>query len=95
MEEVFLRFSYLSEGIFSNLDNESIAKSKEVARSWDTYLNKQKFVYIRRIKAIVGKFHKLGDSWRDVLKTASTNTIKVCIDHDTRVLTKKCQMIYM
>ena len=55
MEEIFLRFSHLSETIFDSLNSESLAKSKEVCRSWYQYLDKQKFLHSRaeKVKEVV------------------------------------------
>ena len=51
MEEAFLRFPHLSETIFDLLDNKSLAASKEVSKSWYFYLDSQKFLQTRIIKA--------------------------------------------
>ena len=51
MEEVFLRFSHLSETIFDSLDNPNLANCKEVSKSWYFYLDKQNFLQTRIIKA--------------------------------------------
>ena len=55
MEEVFLRFSHLSETIFDSLDNPSLANCKEVSKSWYFYLDTQKFLQPRIIKANIKK----------------------------------------
>ena len=52
MEEVLLRFHYVGQQIFEQLDNESLAKCREVARIWQTFLDGQKFPLIRKIKTI-------------------------------------------
>ena len=75
MEEVFLRFSHLSNEMFISLDNESISKCREVSKVWKKYLDNQRFYEIRKIKAIVGKFHKIGEAWEIVFNTASKATI--------------------
>ena len=75
MEDIFSKFSHLGEQIFVILNNESIEKSKKVTRSWNMYLEEQKFLEIRRIEATVEKFHTLGDAWKRFFKTATTETI--------------------
>ena len=75
-----IRFSHLSEKIFDSLDNENIINCKEVSRFWYDFLDEQKFVQIRIIKATVGKFHPIGKSWNKVLNSASTETIMVLQD---------------
>ena len=49
MEEVILRFPYLGEKIFDSLSNKNLQKSKKVARSWQRFVNNQKFPWIRII----------------------------------------------
>ena len=75
MEELCLRFSHLSEKIFDSLDNDSIIKCKEVSRFWFNYLDGQKLVQIRIIKAKVKQFHSIGKAWNNVFNSASTETI--------------------
>ena len=75
MEEICIRFSHLSEKIFDLLDNESMINCKEASRFWFDYLDGQKIVQNRAIKATVGQFHKPGESWNKVFKSAFTETI--------------------
>ena len=75
MEELCIRFSHLSEKIFDSLDNDSIIKCKEASRFWLNFLDGQKLVQIRIIKATVEQFHSIGESWNKVFNSASTKTI--------------------
>ena len=75
MEELCVRFSHLSEKIIDLLDNESIINCKEASQFWFDYLDGQKLVQIRIIKATVGQFHSIGKSWNKVFKSAFTETI--------------------
>ena len=63
MDEVFLRFPHLSENIFGSLQNEFLAKSKEVCRSWYDYLDDQKFLEQRanKVKLVIETVDKLGN----------------------------------
>ena len=76
MEVVFSRFSHLSENIFELLDNESIATCTNVSKVWKNYVNSQKLVQIRKIKATVEQFHDLGKAWEEIFETASTETMR-------------------
>ena len=75
MEEVNLRFQHISEKIFGCLDNESLASCKEVCRSWNNFLDGQKFLQARVIFETVKKIHKAGKSWFQVFKNCNTKTI--------------------
>ena len=75
MEEVISRFPHLGVKIFNSLENKSIFSSMKVCRFWNDCLKSQKFVQIRKMKATVGQFHKIGKSWKTVFDTASSGTI--------------------
>ena len=65
MEEVFLRFPHLSEDIFNNLDNETLANCEEASKVWFAHLDDQNFLRLRRVEMIketIGKFHQLADN---------------------------------
>ena len=49
MDELYIRFSHLSEKIFDSLDDDSIIKCKEASRFWFNYLDGQKLVQIKQI----------------------------------------------
>ena len=73
MEEIFLRFPHLTEQIFEHLDNRSLARSREVSKTWNKYLEKQKFLHIRIIKSMIEKYDKVGEPWKKFFKYADKN----------------------
>ena len=75
MEELFLRFSHLTENIFDQLDNKSLANCMLVNHVWHDYLSNQKLLQIRKITVTVTEFHKLGDSWERIFEKATTLAI--------------------
>ena len=82
MEEVNLRFQHISEQIFCCLDNKSLANCKEVCRSWNNFLDGQKFLHARIILETVTKVHKVEKSWFKVFKKSNT---KIILDLRTAV----------
>ena len=76
MEELFLRFSHLSENIFDQLDDVSFAKCRSVSKNWKVNIDKGKTHHVRKIMITVKKCHVDDkDSWKRVLFKASTYTI--------------------
>ena len=74
--DIFLgRFPHIPEMIFGQLPDQSLAKCREVSKSWCNYLDQQKFFHVRMIKGKVGKFHDLGESWKEVFQNSNTKTI--------------------
>ena len=77
MEELFLRFSHLSENIFDQLDDVSFAKCRSVSKQWKVNIDKGKTHHVRKIMTTVKK-HYVDDEihpWKRVLFKASTYTI--------------------
>jgi len=50
MEEVLRRFQHIGKQIFEELDNESLAKCGQADRSWNVFIDNQKFSWIRKIR---------------------------------------------
>ena len=50
MEEQFVRFPYISEQIFDQLDDQNLVKCRRISKSWCNYLDNQKVLYIQIIK---------------------------------------------
>jgi hypothetical protein len=44
LEDFFLRFPHLSEAVFDNLDNKSLARCRKVGRTWTNCLDAHKFL---------------------------------------------------
>ena len=75
MEEVNIRFQHISEQIFGYLDNESLANCKKVCRTWNHFIDGQKFFHARIILETATKNHKVGRSWFQVFKKCNTKTV--------------------
>ena len=50
MDEILRRFQHIGEQIFEELDNKSFAKCRKADRSWKTFIDNQKFLWIRIIR---------------------------------------------
>ena len=84
MEEVNFRFQHLGEQIFNSLDNKSLVNCREVSRSWQNFLESQKFLHAKIILETVTKMHKVGKPWFQVFKNCNTKTIidlRIAVEH--------------
>ena len=72
MDNVLLRFPHLGESIFEQLDNESLAKSREVCDFWRIFINDQKLPWIRMIKSYI----KVLDPWQELIKISRVETLQ-------------------
>ena len=75
MEEVNIRFQHISEQIFGYLGNESLANCKKVCRTWNNFIDGQKFFHARIILETATRNHKVERSWFQVLKKCNTKTV--------------------
>ena len=72
MDNALLRFPHLGESIFEELDNESLAKSREVCDFWKIFIDDQKLPWIRMIKRHI----KFLDPWQELIKISSVETLQ-------------------
>ena len=77
MEAFCVKFFHLAENIFGQLDNQSLTKCRLVSKNWQDYIDNQcqKMLQIRNITVTINNFHEVGNSWRRVFHTATTQTI--------------------
>ena len=47
MQDLMLKFPHLPEQIFQKLDNESLLKSREVAKSWQNIIDGRNYPWLR------------------------------------------------
>ena len=73
MNEILRRFQHIGEQIFEELDNESFAKCRKADRSWKTFIDSQKFLWIRIIR-----FCSLDsiEPLKKILKQTKLNVVK-------------------
>ena len=50
MEEILKRFQHIGVQIIEELDNKSLATCRQAYRSWKTFIDDQKFLWIRKIR---------------------------------------------
>ena len=88
MEEVVLRFPRLIEKIFAQLNNISLARCKEVSKTWRGFLDQQKFLRVRSIQSYIGKKHAIGDPWMKIFKISNTEMI-ILLEHAVKKVFSK------
>ena len=76
IEDQFLRFPHLSEAIFKQLDNETLADCRTVNTIWLNFIDKERFIWIRMIENLIGHISKFQDNWKKVLAKTPQKIIK-------------------
>ena len=82
MEDICIRFPEISELVFKNLDNESLAKCRLVSRKLKTCIDEEKVLWLRIIQKYYGDLDKYpgsefaGTIWKMVLDKTPTEIIK-------------------
>ena len=80
MKTIFLRFPDIGDKILNSLDDESLAKSKTVCRSWSDFLEEEMFYWKRIITKYVKspKYQEesLIEAWRVSIDKSSMEIVK-------------------
>ena len=72
MEEILTRFPHLGEQIFDQLNGEDLQKCREIEESWNIFIDRQKFPWIRAIQ----KHLKLDKDWKKVVQTSDVEIVR-------------------
>ena len=73
MEEIFGRFPGLGKKIFQQLDNKTLANCRKFNESWKKIVDKDKTIWIRKIKKQVGHANWSRD-WKMLMFKPSSDT---------------------
>ena len=82
LEDLNSRYPYITEQIFGYLDIRSLAKCREVCKSWCSIIDNKKFTWIRMVKKIGEQFFsgpnldELLGLWSKILQKSSMETVK-------------------
>ena len=77
MENFFDKFPGLGKGIFDQIDNQNLAKCKEVGEHWYNFINNQKVPWIRMIqKYAKNDIDQMPEMWKTVLDRTPTEIVK-------------------
>lgn len=80
MEEVFLRFSHLGEDIFDSLDDQNLKRCRKVSRTWNSFIEDQKYTWIRIIKKHYEKSNqknrKCPGTWKKLFEKINVEDVR-------------------
>ena len=82
MNEIILRFPHLMEQIIQKLDNEGLAKTREVARSLQTFMDSKIYPWLRIVK-IPTILNSRNTYLHLAAKHGQIDTFKVILDRET------------
>ena len=75
IEDQFLRFPHISEAIFNQLDDVTLADCRKINKIWLNFIDNQRFLWIRLIKKKIGhisnQLHVPGPLFRKQTKIIS------------------------
>ena len=95
MNEIILRFPDLAKRIFNKLDDESLAKCKNMSRSWFSYMNREVSFWKRIIQKYTNNINKFKDAWRCVMTKAGLENVKelaMAVKHYLSIHPSKCSI---
>ena len=76
INDMMLRFPTIAEAIFKEVDNQSIAKCRNVSPLWCDFIDDQKLPWIRKIQKFRRKTEKFDLQWRKAFKYAPIKMVK-------------------
>ena len=77
MEELLFRFPHVGTKIFEELNSKNVAQCQKVTRSWKSFIDAQKFLWIRKIRRYI---HKSKEPLKYLLKFINIEDIKEIAD---------------
>ena len=76
IDDMILRFPTIVEAILKEVDNQSIAKCRNVSPLWCDFIDDQKLPWIRKIQKFRRKTEKFDLQWRKAFKYAPIKMVK-------------------
>ena len=76
MEEFLVRFPGIGEDIFNQLDNQTLARCREVSRSQHKFLEKNKVLWKRMIEKYSANNVEFKDAWKLVVERVPVQNVK-------------------
>ena len=76
MDELIVRFPSIAEDIFKELDNASLTKCKETCPFWNDTIDKQKEIWIRKIRLGSEQFQEFSNLCNSVIRKTSVQRVK-------------------
>ena len=76
LEIICKRFPFVVEKVLSNLNNQSLMRSKKASREINKSLENQRFYWIRIIKMFAKIFEEFQESWKEVMNKIPLNFLK-------------------
>ena len=76
ISDMILKFPTIAEAIFKEIDNQNIAKCRNVSPLWCNFIDDQKLPWIRKIQKFRRKTEKFDLQWRKAFKYAPMKVVK-------------------
>ena len=80
MGDMLIRFPHISEKIFNSLDNQNLIICKQVSRSWNDFIDRKKFFWIRNVQKCVKKYNKeyneCPKKWNSYFQNCNVETVR-------------------
>ena len=76
MEDLCYRFPHLSERIFDQLCDQSLADSQRIGKPFCNYIDQQKFKWLRIIHKHIKNNSNFSKDWKKVVENAPTKIIQ-------------------
>ena len=76
IRDFYFRFPKLSEGIFQQIDHQTLVRCKKVDRSWYNCIQNHRIQWIRKIQKLSQDFDEFQKDWDKVVKKTPLKNLK-------------------
>ena len=70
------RFPFVGKKILNNLENQSLARSKEINRGMKNFIENERFYWIRILMKYKRNFEEFEESWNHVIENAPISILQ-------------------
>ena len=70
MDNLLAKIPLLGDKILRELDNQSLVKFREAKKSWQSFIDQEKIIWLRIIQKCIGNGDKFSTEWTTVLTKA-------------------------
>ena len=75
-KDIMLKFPNLAEEILKELENESVANCRKISKPWRSFIDNQKFLWIRKMSMYKRYMIKFKNQWNKVIRRTPVGNVK-------------------
>ena len=91
LRDLILRFPHLAEQIFQQLDNEGLAKSRQVEKLWQKFIDERNYPWLRIVN--IPTILQYGDTYMHLAaQNGQTDMFEIILNEEKNKSPKNCEV---